>query len=211
MKALTESPWKQRVFFFLAGAFFAIGCGAAKFFYMIAIADGNSDSPYDWFKGVAWFAGWLPWVVCVALLVLRFLKGPHIRVGFYFFGTVAPIALLIGWLFLRMPIENIIHCRNFDTELWRNQEALEYNIMWPPRLCMVDDLMASGKLEGLTETQVLELLGPSFDMRSPFGAAYCDLIYPLGPARRILRLDSEWLCITFGDNDQVNRYWLAMD
>ena len=83
--------------------------------------------------------------------------------------------------------------------------------MWPPRLCMVDDLMSSGKLDGLTSQQVVELLGPPHDKSFPFGCTQCDIHYYLGPERGFIRIDSEWLFITFGKDGKVTRYWLYRD
>ncbi len=45
----------------------------------------------------------------------------------------------------------------------------------------------------------------------PFGAEACDIPYPLGPERGVIRIDSEWLFITFGDDGTVSRYWLYRD
>ena len=83
--------------------------------------------------------------------------------------------------------------------------------MWPPRLCMVDDLLSSGRLDGLTRKQVVDLLGPPADQNFPAGAQSCDIHYYLGPERGFIRIDSEWLFITFGDDGKVNRYWLYRD
>ncbi len=62
-----------------------------------------------------------------------------------------------------ISIGNLIHSKKFNAELWRNNEAFECNYMWPPRLTMVDNLIASGKLKGLSKRQVIDMLGSPKD------------------------------------------------
>ena len=76
-------------------------------------------------------------------------------------------------------------------------------------MCMVDNLMKSHTLDGLTKEEVIELLGEPHKKDFPFEAVYCDVHYYLGPGRSLIRFDSEWLFITFDDNDRVNRYWIC--
>lgn len=211
MKPLAESPWKQRFLFFLAGALFASICAFIQFKWMDIVPYAAFDQQPGWLKGLKRLVGWLPWIAFVVVLVLRFIKGRRVRIDFYFLGTAAPTVILIGWLFLGNPIANLTHHQNFDAELWRNQEKVERDTMWPPRLCMVDDLMSSGRLDGLTRKQVVELLGPPHDKSFPAGAKNADIHYYLGPERGYIRIDSEWLLITFGDTGTVNRYWLYRD
>jgi hypothetical protein len=88
---------------------------------------------------------------------------------------------------------------------------IKHDTMWPPRLCMVDDLMVSGRLMGMSSNQVVELLGPPHDKSFPFGAVNCDIHYYLGPERGFIRIDSEWLFLKFGPDGKVNRQWLYTD
>ena len=211
MKPLAESPWKQRSLYFLAGAVFAFICGFIQFRWMDIVPYTAFDQQPGWLKGLNRSVGWLPWIAFVVVLVLRFIKGRRIRVGFYFLGTAAPMVLLLGRLSLGDSLANLVHRQKFDAESWRNQEQIEHDHMWPPRLCMVDNLMSSGRLEGLTSGQVVELLGTPHEKSFPAGAKSCDIHYYLGPERGFMRIDSEWLFITFGDDGRVNRYWLYRD
>ena len=211
VKPLAESPWKQRFLFFLAGTLFAFICGFIHFKWMDIVPYTAFDQQPGWLKGLERLVGWLPWIAFAAVLVLRFIKGRRVRVGFYFLGTAAPTVVLIGWMVLGASVENLVHRQKFDAELWRNQEKVEHDTMWPPRLCMVDNLIFSGKLDGLTSNQVVQLLGPPHDKSFPFGATNCDIHYYLGPERGFIRIDSEWLFITFGEDSKVNRYWLYRD
>ncbi len=103
--------------------------------------------------------------------------------------------------------------QKFDDTLWRNEEEVVHDPEWPPRLCMVDDIISSGQLDGMTSDEVVELLGPPHDKSFPYGATACDIHYYLGPESGGLfgSWDSEWLFITFGYDSKVNRYWLYRD
>ena len=211
MKRLADSPWKQRFLFFFAGAIFAFICGLIQFKWMDIIPYTAFDQQPVWLKGLQRLIGWLPWIALAIVLALRFIKGRRVRVGFYFLGTAAPAAIFIGCLLLGDTASNLVHRRKFDAELWRNQQQVEHDTMWPPRLCMVDHLMSSGLLDGLTRNQVVQLLGPGHDKSFPGGATSCDIHYYLGPERGFIRIDSEWLFITFDDDNKVKRYWLYRD
>jgi outer membrane protein assembly factor BamE (lipoprotein component of BamABCDE complex) len=76
---------------------------------------------------------------------------------------------------------------------------------------MVDDLMSSGRLDGLSRDQVIALLGPPHLKDFPGEAWQCDIHYFLGPERGFFRIDSEWLFITFDKDEKVRRYWIYRD
>jgi hypothetical protein len=117
---------------------------------------------------------------------------------------------LIVFLIFGPGIEQLWHQRKFDTEVWK-QSRDERGTQWPPRLCMVDGLLRSKKLEGLTRPEVVALLGEPEEKGFPAGAYYCDIHYYLGPERGLICMDSEWLFITFGPDGKVNRCWLYTD
>ncbi len=148
MKTLAESPWKQRALFFVTGTIFALICGIIQFKWMNIVPYRAFDQQPEWLKGLKSLVSWLPWITCVAVLILRFVKGRHIRIGFYFLGTVVPMAVLIGWMLFGSFIADKIYSKKFNAELWWNHETVEHNYSWPLRLSMVDGLIASGKLKG---------------------------------------------------------------
>ena len=211
MRPLDDSPGKQRILFFLAGVGFAFVCGFIQFKWMDIVPYVAFDQQPDWVKGLREVVGWLPWIAFLGVLVLRFIKGRRVRVVFYFLGTAAPLVLLSGWLLLGDSVANLVSQQKFDAETWRNQEHVEHDHKWLPRLCMVDHLMSSGQLDGLSSYQVIELLGPPHDKNFPHGAASCDIHYYLGPERGFLGIDSVWLFITLNNDSTVNRYWLYRD
>jgi hypothetical protein len=108
------------------------------------------------------------------------------------------LACVVIHLFLDDKIADWANRRAFDADLWRQPDQAAPYSAWPPRLCMVDALLASGRLNGMTESQVLELLGPP-DSKS------VGLNYYLGPERGFLGIDSETLVIEFGADGKVSR------
>ncbi|MHC4084142.1 MAG: hypothetical protein ACYSU3_01515 [Planctomycetota bacterium] len=132
------------------------------------------------------------WVIALVALVLLSFFG--VAIGRFLIGDVAAYY----W-----------HRKDFNAELWRSQEEKVDNNMWPPRLCMVDDLIESGTLEGLRREEVINLLGTPHPKGFPGGAENCDIHYHLGPERGYLRVASEWLFIDFGEDDKVKRYWIG--
>ncbi len=94
--------------------------------------------------------------------------------------------------------------RAFDAITWRSVQRSDD----ATRLQMVESLIRSGKLNGLTHEQVVRLLGPDCD------CDYFDdwdLVYWLGPERGLIRIDSEWLVIRFGQDSRVSNYELRRD
>lgn len=94
--------------------------------------------------------------------------------------------------------------RSFDAQLWR--ESTRYGDT--ARVEMVDSLIGSGRLDGLTRSQVLDLLGP------PSTDGYFrewDLVYRLGDERGLFAIDSEWLVIRIGSGGRVSEYRIERD
>ena len=210
MKKLAESPWMQRPVYFATGLALALWCYFIQFKWMDMVPNVSNELPW-WLKALKWQVGWLPWVALAIVVVLRIVLGRRVRAGSYFLGTIAPPFLLISWFLFGDVFDEWMHLRTFDAVAWRVQESTEQDSMWPPRLCMVDDLMASRRLIGMTKTQVVELLGPPEPEGFPFGANASDIHYYLGPDRGFIRIDSEWLLLKFGEDGRLNHQWLYRD
>jgi hypothetical protein len=121
------------------------------------------------------------------------------------------VVLPMSYLVFSSLIDDWRHRRAFDVDLWRRQEVSQHDPHWPPRLCMVDDLLARGQLCGKTETQVVELLGLPTDKMVLPGTTGCQISYYLGPERGPFGIDSEALCIAFGTDGKVSRQWIHRD
>ncbi len=154
---------------------------------------------------------WLPFIFLIAVVMLRIFKEPGYRVGAYFLGTITPVLVFVGILILGPVYSDYAHRQKFDAGLWRNQDEADRVSNWPPRLCMVDDLISSGRLDHLNKDQVISLLGSPYGKEFPLGSKECDIHYYLGPERGFVRMDSEWLFITFGKDGKVSRYWIYHD
>ena len=119
-------------------------------------------------------------------------------------GSV-PLLLLSGWFVFGHVVENFVHQRTFNQEIWKTKSSSAHDADWPPRLCMVDDLLASGRLTGMSKGQVIDLLGP------PDGTQDAGVSYYLGPERGLIRIDSETLMIEFGGNGKVSHQKIHRD
>jgi len=131
-----------------------------------------------------------------------------VRFGAYFLGTAVPTVALVSWMLFGISIENAIYGKEFNSEEWKKNVISEHNSDWPPRLVMVDDLIVSKKLDGLSKTEVIEMLGV------PGNYGYFknfDLVYWLGAERGFIRIDSEWLAISFDEQGRVSQYRLVRD
>ncbi len=189
------------------------------------LANINSSEILGWLKGervtypknpllssiyVRTFA-WAPWVILFVVLIARIKKGSQVKVGFYFLGTVLPNFLLVGFILLGSPIENYMNQEKFDENLWRMSEKDFKDFMWPPKLKMVDSLIESKILEGLSREEVIQLLGPPMSDQHPRNSDQNEIYYYLGPERGFIRIDSEWLSISFDEKGKVKKYWLWRD
>jgi len=114
-------------------------------------------------------------ILVLALLTLLILGG-----AFYIFGD---------GLFVLLPR------RHFDPGLWKNAATFS-----SVRLRMADDLIGSGKLQGLTRAEIFSLL--SEPPKTDYFKEY-DLVYYLGPERSSISIDSEWLVVKFGQDGRV--------
>jgi hypothetical protein len=106
---------------------------------------------------------------------------------------IVPLSIVF-WIFLGDALENSVHYQTFNDELWKKQSSSAHDVKWPARLRMVDDLLASGRLIGMSKNQVIELLGP------PDGTQDAGVSYYLGPERGPFGIDSETLIIEFGED-----------
>ncbi|MHC4621684.1 MAG: hypothetical protein ACYTEQ_28410 [Planctomycetota bacterium] len=112
-------------------------------------------------------------------------------------GWLCFVAFVFAQLFLAPIVEDHRNRIPFDSKVWKHPQlapSVDY-----PRLRMVDDLLDRHEnLKGMTKQEIDDLLGPASDLWFPTAAI--EYIYHLGPQRYgFLRIDSEWLCISFSD------------
>ena len=137
----------------------------------------------------------IPLIVFVGILVACIRKKHLAGVLFYAIGVGASACLLWGVcmadLFVMPKISEYVNRMPFDSESWKNAEVGDREN--PVRLRMVNDLLETYSLEGMSREEIEELLGWCSDY---------DCQYWLGPERGVLRWDSEYLVIVF-KNDSV--------
>ncbi len=126
------------------------------------------------------------WSVTIALLVLAS------------FGAVA-VVLTKGWI-AATECEPKTKCETlpFDSTLWKAYGD------WtnPVRVKMIDDLSASYGVRGKTQAWIDEQLGTP-ETTHPLGDQ-CDYVYWLGPSRKLIATEFEWLCLSFAEGIVVD-------
>ena len=140
----------------------------------------------------------------------RRLLSPRYVVFAIFVLPIGGCATLFGWVVAGPTVTGWALSTDFKPEKWR--EASEYTTSaWTPRQRMVRDLMRSGVLDRLSESEVVELLGPPHEPGWPIGAEDSDIHYWLGADPDFLAMDDRWLFIDFDDEGRVEKYWLYTD
>ncbi|WP_337661350.1 hypothetical protein [Erythrobacter sp. Alg231-14] len=120
-------------------------------------------------------------------------------VGWEALAFVALLTLILGYAFGTgyLPV------RFFDSGDWRSADYWSGH-----RVQMIDHLLWSGQLNGLTKPQVIYLLGP--ETETSYFSEF-DFVYSLGPERGFFSIDSEWLVINFDENGVVSTYQIVRD
>ena len=202
---MTESWWRRHpgVAFMLLGAAVTALAGAAQvFWYDIANSVFHLGVSFDtrppWLRVTMAAIRWLPAAGLLAVAILRIRKGRVFRPLAYLAGGVGVYALAVSTLLFGPTIENYRYRAAFDPVAWRGNARP--NGDWPTRLTMVDDLLERRLLRGATRDSVDRLLGRR-DETSYFKD--WDLVYRLGPERGLIRIDSEWLVVSFGADGRV--------
>jgi hypothetical protein len=92
----------------------------------------------------------------------------------------------------------------FDAAAWKAPEDLEL------RYRMHEDLLRQYHLVGMTETEVVQLLGPGCDCEDTWGSDF-EVIYNTGTEPGPFGVDNIWLVIDVGPDGRVVRYFVASD
>lgn len=94
--------------------------------------------------------------------------------------------------------------RPFDSDRWKRVERVDDQA----RIHMIEHLMWSGKLDGLSRSELVALLG------APSKAGYFrdrDYVYWLGNERSLFSIDSEWLVLDVDASGRVSHYEVVRD
>jgi outer membrane protein assembly factor BamE (lipoprotein component of BamABCDE complex) len=109
------------------------------------------------------------------------------------------LAAAIYWVVFRCPLPFVASWWNVDSE---QGTALQ------TRYRVADRLTSSGRLNGMTQTEVVALLGAPTDTDK-----FKDhrLVYVLGPERGFISIDYEWLAIDFDPAGKVSKAAVVSD
>jgi len=105
----------------------------------------------------------------------------------------------VCWAVFRCPLPFVASWWNVDAEQGTTLQT---------RYRVADRLASSGRLNGLTQAEVVALLGASTDTEKFKNHR---LIYVLGPERGFIRIDYEWLAIDFDSAGQVSSVAVVSD
>lgn len=107
--------------------------------------------------------------------------------------------LLVGFVLLLLFGRNILIHR-FSSEGWKKYPE--------KRVDMVDDLLSKNELIGMTQEEVITLLGQSTD--TEYFKTENNMVYYLGPERGLISIDSEWLVLEMQEN-QITKVSILCD
>lgn len=130
----------------------------------------------------------------IALIILVILVSMFVIPSVLFFGSI--IGDAIKERRSRIP---------FDSNTWKTSLSKPHDSI---RLRMVDDLLRSRKLVGMTRTELVAILGepPLLPSRRDY-----DMVYWLGPQRGYMGLDSESLGVRLSADQRVTEVRIIND
>ncbi len=106
---------------------------------------------------------YIPWIVLLAILAACLRKKHFSGALFYSIGVVASTCVFYGvieaQLFIMPPLYEYFRPMPFDSALWKNSEV-GYS-RTPVRIRMMNDLVETHSLEGMSRREIEELLGQS--------------------------------------------------
>ena len=115
-----------------------------------------------------------------------------------FYRCAALVAAMLAVLTLACGCQRTPH---FSTDLWLKEPE--------ERTAIVDELLETHELKGMTKADILVLLGTP-DNEAGYFVEDNRFVYWLGPERGWMSIDSEWLLIDF-ENDVVVEYAIRRD
>jgi outer membrane protein assembly factor BamE (lipoprotein component of BamABCDE complex) len=125
------------------------------------------------------------------------------------FAIVLLVACIAGYctfLVYHLLFSNYVQPMPFDSAVWKASPVkLSYDSI---RLRMVDDLMKNHTLEGMSRTEIVDLLGEPDT--TPHFHDY-DMVYQLGQERRSPAIESEWLVMRLDEKGIVTEAKITTD
>ena len=147
------------------------------------------DEQPDWIRAVKSAVDFMPWLIGAALLVFSFLRRRWIPLMAFAGAQLLGVGLLMGVLFGKPVVTDYASRTAFDSTRWKAENRLDAEGV---RVRMVDDLLRTQKLVGMSRAQLENLLG--VPPVTEYFREY-DYVYWLGPERGLFSIDSEWLVV----------------
>lgn len=121
--------------------------------------------------------------------------------------AIAPDRRIRGALLgmVLMGVLALVACQRttFEAPAWRDAD-----LSTRERAQMAPDLVASGRLDGLDRTGVVDLLGPP---TATDKFADSEMVYLLGPEGGLMAIDHQWLLIELDRSGRVEAYRVVED
>ena len=173
----------------------------ANWIYIIRWASANPNLIFDHqpeiFKIIYFRLKYILWIIMGVMLIRGVFKKNLAEPLSLISGIIFCYICLIVFLFGTPMVDDYIHRTPFDPIRWKNEES---NFKKAVRIRMVDDLLKTHTLIGMTKEQINELLG--VPPETSYFREY-DYVYWLGPERGLFSIDSEWLVIKFENNKAI--------
>lgn len=147
------------------------------------------DEQPDWIRMLKSAVDAIPWLMGAALLVFAWLRQRWVPVMAFAGAQLVGVGLLLG-VFVGTPVVRDYASRTaFDSASWKAENRRDAAGV---RGRMVDDLLRTRKLVGMSRAQLEGLLGvpPATEYFREY-----EYVYWLGPERGLFSVDSEWLVV----------------
>jgi len=147
------------------------------------------DEQPDWIRILKSAVDAIPWLIGAALLVFAWLRRRWVPLVAFAGAQLLGVGLLVG-VFAGTPVVRDYASRMpFDSASWKAENRRDAAGL---RVRMVDDLLRTHKLVGMSRAQLEGLLGvpPATEYFREY-----DYVYWLGPERGPFSIDSEWLVV----------------
>ena len=149
------------------------------------------DEQPDWIRMLKSAVDAIPWLIGAALLVFAGLRRRWVPLLAFAGAQLLGVGLLVGVLVGTPVVRDYASRTAFDSANWKAENRRDAA---GSRVRMVDNLLRTRKLVGMSRTQPEDLLGVPPATATDYFREY-DYVYWLGPERDLLSIDSEWLVV----------------
>jgi hypothetical protein len=156
------------------------------------------DEQSNWVRVLKTGVDATPWLIGAALLMFALIRRRWVPLIAFAGAQLLSVGLLLGVLFGTPVVKDYASRTAFDSASWKAENRRGAQGV---RVRMVDDLLRTHKLVGMSRGQLEDLLGvpPATEYFREY-----DYVYWLGPERGLFSIDSEWLVVRCGQGVVVS-------